>query len=88
MISILAVLEVSLDFRLPMISQNNLVIAPVVSIGKKECSAKVIINQLLQGIAIEKISKNRTIVFQGGIDRDNLFEVLWGYNFRYFFLNG
>ena len=87
-ISIFAVLEVSLDFRLPVIPQDNLGIAPVMSIGKKECSAKVIINQPLQGILIEKISKNRPIVFKGDIDRDNLFEMLWGYNFRYFFLNG
>jgi len=43
-ISIFAVLEVSFDFRLPVIPQNNLGIAPVMSIGKKERSAKVIIN--------------------------------------------
>ena len=36
----------------------------------------------MQGVLIEKISKNRSIVFKGNIGRDNLFEMLRGYNFR------
>lgn len=75
---VFAVLEVSFDFRLSMISQNNLSIAPVMLVGKEKSSAKVIINQLLQGILIEKIGKNRAIVLKGDIGGDNLFEMLRG----------
>ncbi|MDR4506023.1 MAG: hypothetical protein MRK01_14715 [Candidatus Scalindua sp.] len=60
-LSVFAVLEVSLNFRLSVIAQYNLGIAPVVSICKKKGSSEVTVNQFLQCISIEKISKNWSI---------------------------